>query len=84
MNFLKAKDYEKHAKVQDFMGLKLCEILKDLKISHFEKVFEFGCGRGELSKKLQNFITFNKYLKNMFGLALFIFLKNSWNVIGSC
>ncbi|EAH7712014.1 malonyl-[acyl-carrier protein] O-methyltransferase BioC, partial [Campylobacter jejuni] len=27
MNFLKAKDYEKHAKVQDFMGLKLCEIL---------------------------------------------------------
>ncbi|EIM2291512.1 malonyl-ACP O-methyltransferase, partial [Campylobacter jejuni] len=64
MNFLKAKDYEKHAKVQDFMGLKLCEILKDLKISHFEKVFEFGCGRGELSKKLQNFITFNKYLKN--------------------
>ncbi|EOJ0645860.1 malonyl-ACP O-methyltransferase BioC, partial [Campylobacter jejuni] len=62
--FLKAKDYEKHAKVQDFMGLKLCEILKDLKISHFEKVFEFGCGRGELSKKLQNFITFNEYLKN--------------------
>ncbi|EDP4711639.1 malonyl-ACP O-methyltransferase [Campylobacter jejuni] len=46
------------------MGLKLCEILKDLKISHFEKVFEFGCGRGELSKKLQNFITFNEYLKN--------------------
>ncbi|HEF3642777.1 TPA: malonyl-ACP O-methyltransferase BioC [Campylobacter jejuni] len=64
MNFLKAKDYEKHAKVQDFMGLKLCEILKDLKISHFEKVFEFGCGRGELSKKLQNCITFNEYLKN--------------------
>ncbi|EAK3274751.1 TPA: malonyl-ACP O-methyltransferase, partial [Campylobacter jejuni] len=32
--------------------------------SHFEKVFEFGCGRGELSKKLQNFITFNEYLKN--------------------
>ncbi len=64
MNFLKAKDYEKHAKVQDFMGLKLCEILKNLRISHFEKVFEFGCGRGELSKKLQNFITFNKYLKN--------------------
>ncbi|HEF2794936.1 TPA: malonyl-ACP O-methyltransferase, partial [Campylobacter jejuni] len=64
MNFLKAKDYEKHAKVQDFMGLKLCEILKDLKISHFEKVFEFGCGRGELSKKLQNFITFDEYLKN--------------------
>ncbi|EOH3564702.1 malonyl-ACP O-methyltransferase BioC, partial [Campylobacter jejuni] len=60
----KAKDYEKHAKVQDFMGLKLCEILKDLKISHFEKVFEFGCGRGELSKKLQNFITFDEYLKN--------------------
>ncbi|HIG0088617.1 TPA: malonyl-ACP O-methyltransferase BioC, partial [Campylobacter jejuni] len=58
------KDYEKHAKVQDFMGLKLCEILKDLKISHFEKVFEFGCGRGELSKKLQNFITFDEYLKN--------------------
>ncbi|EAJ4943699.1 malonyl-[acyl-carrier protein] O-methyltransferase BioC, partial [Campylobacter jejuni] len=28
MNFLKAKNYEKHAKVQDFMGLKLCEILK--------------------------------------------------------
>ncbi|EOH3564534.1 malonyl-ACP O-methyltransferase, partial [Campylobacter jejuni] len=47
-----------------FMGLKLCEILKDLKISHFEKVFEFGCGRGELSKKLQNFITFDEYLKN--------------------
>ncbi|HEC1889162.1 TPA: malonyl-ACP O-methyltransferase BioC [Campylobacter jejuni] len=64
MNFLKAKDYEKHAKVQDFMGLKLCEILKDLKISHFEKVFEFGCGRGELSKKLQNFIAFDEYLKN--------------------
>ncbi|EAI2110950.1 malonyl-[acyl-carrier protein] O-methyltransferase BioC [Campylobacter jejuni] len=64
MNFLKAKDYEKHAKVQDFMGLKLCEILKDLKISHFEKVFEFGCGRGELSKKLKNFITFDEYLKN--------------------
>lgn len=64
MNFLKAKDYEKHAKVQDFMGLKLCEILKDLKISHFERVFEFGCGRGELSKKLQNFITFDEYLKN--------------------
>ncbi|ECR1605260.1 malonyl-ACP O-methyltransferase BioC [Campylobacter jejuni] len=64
MNFLKAKNYEKHAKVQDFMGLKLCEILKDLKISHFEKVFEFGCGRGELSKKLQNFITFDEYLKN--------------------
>ncbi|EAK3673152.1 malonyl-ACP O-methyltransferase BioC [Campylobacter jejuni] len=64
MNFLKAKDYEKHAKVQDFMGLKLCEILKNLKISHFEKVFEFGCGRGELSKKLQNFITFDEYLKN--------------------
>ncbi|ECL9173437.1 malonyl-ACP O-methyltransferase BioC [Campylobacter jejuni] len=64
MNFLKAKDYEKHAKVQDFMGLKLCEILKDLKISHFEKVFEFGCGRSEFSKKLQNFITFNEYLKN--------------------
>ncbi|EFU2440382.1 malonyl-ACP O-methyltransferase, partial [Campylobacter jejuni] len=38
--------------------------LKDLKISHFEKVFEFGCGRGELSKKLQNFITFDEYLKN--------------------
>lgn len=64
MNFLKAKDYEEHAKVQDFMGLKLCEILKDLKISHFEKVFEFGCGRGELSKKLQNFITFDEYVKN--------------------
>ncbi|EOI8288646.1 malonyl-ACP O-methyltransferase BioC, partial [Campylobacter jejuni] len=61
---LKAKDYEKHAKVQDFMGLKLCEILKNLRISHFEKVFEFGCGRGELSKKLQNFITFDEYLKN--------------------
>ncbi|EOH3885005.1 malonyl-ACP O-methyltransferase BioC, partial [Campylobacter jejuni] len=60
----KAKDYEKHAKVQDFMGLKLCEILKNLRISHFEKVFEFGCGRGELSKKLQNFITFDEYLKN--------------------
>ncbi|EAI0005113.1 malonyl-ACP O-methyltransferase, partial [Campylobacter jejuni] len=29
-----------------------------------EKVFEFGCGRGELSKKLQNFITFDEYLKN--------------------
>ncbi|EOH6842247.1 malonyl-ACP O-methyltransferase BioC, partial [Campylobacter jejuni] len=57
-------DYEKHAKVQDFMGLKLCEILKNLRISHFEKVFEFGCGRGELSKKLQNFITFDEYLKN--------------------
>ncbi|EOD5145658.1 malonyl-ACP O-methyltransferase BioC, partial [Campylobacter jejuni] len=55
---------EKHAKVQDFMGLKLCEILKNLRISHFEKVFEFGCGRGELSKKLQNFITFDEYLKN--------------------
>ncbi len=26
--FLKAKDYQKHAKVQDLMGLKLCEILK--------------------------------------------------------
>ncbi|EAH9764956.1 methyltransferase domain-containing protein, partial [Campylobacter jejuni] len=64
MNFLKAKGYEKHAKVQDFMGLKLCEILKNLRISHFEKVFEFGCGRGELSKKLQNFITFDEYLKN--------------------
>ncbi|EDP3085837.1 malonyl-ACP O-methyltransferase BioC [Campylobacter jejuni] len=64
MNFLKAKDYQKHAKVQDFMGLKLCEILKNLRISHFEKVFEFGCGRGELSKKLQNFITFDEYLKN--------------------
>ncbi|EAI4553377.1 malonyl-ACP O-methyltransferase BioC [Campylobacter jejuni] len=64
MNFLKAKDYEKHAKVQDFMGLKLCEILKNLRISHFEKVFEFGCGRGELSKKLQNFITFDEYSKN--------------------
>lgn len=64
MNFLKAKDYEKHAKVQDFMGLKLCEILKNLRFSHFEKVFEFGCGRGELSKKLQNFITFDEYLKN--------------------
>ncbi|HEG2961612.1 TPA: malonyl-ACP O-methyltransferase BioC [Campylobacter jejuni] len=64
MNFLKAKDYEKHAKVQDFMGLKLCEILKNLRISHFEKVFEFGCGRDELSKKLQNFITFDEYLKN--------------------
>ncbi|EGK4412873.1 malonyl-ACP O-methyltransferase BioC [Campylobacter jejuni] len=64
MNFLKAKDYEKHAKVQDFMGLKLCEILKNLRISHFEKVFEFGCGRGELSKKLQNFITFDECLKN--------------------
>lgn len=64
MNFLKAKDYKKHAKVQDFMGLKLCEILKNLRISHFEKVFEFGCGRGELSKKLQNFITFDEYLKN--------------------
>ncbi|EOI5094983.1 malonyl-ACP O-methyltransferase BioC, partial [Campylobacter jejuni] len=64
LNFLKAKDYEKHAKVQDFMGLKLCEILKNLRISHFEKVFEFGCGRGELSKKLQNFITFDEYLKN--------------------
>ncbi|EAH5480113.1 methyltransferase domain-containing protein, partial [Campylobacter jejuni] len=25
---------------------------------------EFGCGRGELSKKLQNFITFDEYLKN--------------------
>ncbi|EAH9199770.1 malonyl-[acyl-carrier protein] O-methyltransferase BioC, partial [Campylobacter coli] len=23
MNFLKAKDYQKHAKVQDLMGLKL-------------------------------------------------------------
>ncbi len=64
MNFLKAKDYEKHAKVQDLMGLKLCEILKNLEISHFKKVFEFGCGRGEFSKKLQNFITFNEYLKN--------------------
>ncbi|EIX6849790.1 malonyl-ACP O-methyltransferase, partial [Campylobacter jejuni] len=50
--------------MQDFMGLKLCEILKNLRISHFEKVFEFGCGRGELSKKLQNFITFDEYLKN--------------------
>ncbi|EAH9811055.1 malonyl-ACP O-methyltransferase BioC [Campylobacter jejuni] len=64
MNFLKAKDYQKHAKVQDLMGLKLCEILKNLEISHFKKVFEFGCGRGELSKKLQNFITFDEYLKN--------------------
>ncbi|EOH2954203.1 malonyl-ACP O-methyltransferase BioC [Campylobacter jejuni] len=64
MNFLKAKDYEKHAKVQDFMGLKLCEILKNLRISHFEKVFEFGCGRGEFSDKLSKIITFDEYLKN--------------------
>lgn len=64
MNFLKALDYEKHAKVQNFMGLKLCEILKDLKIPHFEKVFEFGCGRGEFSKKLQKIIAFDEYLKN--------------------
>ncbi|EHZ5014896.1 malonyl-[acyl-carrier protein] O-methyltransferase BioC, partial [Campylobacter jejuni] len=52
MNFLKAKDYQKHAKVQDLMGLKLCEILKNLEISHFKKMFEFGCGRGEFSDKL--------------------------------
>lgn len=64
MNFLKARDYAKHAKVQDFMGLKLCEILKESKLTHFEKVFEFGCGRGEFSKKLQNFIIFDEYLKN--------------------
>ncbi|EAI4317353.1 malonyl-ACP O-methyltransferase BioC [Campylobacter coli] len=64
MNFLKAKDYQKHAKVQDLMGLKLCEILKNLEISHFKKVFEFGCGRGEFSDKLSKIITFDEYLKN--------------------
>ncbi|TEY04611.1 malonyl-ACP O-methyltransferase BioC [Campylobacter sp. US33a] len=64
MNFLKAKNYAKHAKAQDFMGLKLCEILRESKLTHFEKVFEFGCGRGEFSKKLEKIITFDEYLKN--------------------
>lgn len=64
MNFLKAKDYKKHAKVQNFMALKLCLELKKLKQKHFKRVFEFGCARGEFTKKLEKIISFDEYVKN--------------------
>ncbi|MBC5857988.1 methyltransferase domain-containing protein [Campylobacter jejuni] len=64
MNFLKAKDYKKHAKVQNFMALKLCLELKNLKQKHFKRVFEFGCARGEFSQELQKIISFDEYVKN--------------------
>ncbi|RQD68771.1 methyltransferase domain-containing protein [Campylobacter hepaticus] len=64
MNFLKAKDYQKHAKIQNLMALKLCLKLKHFKQKHFKKVFEFGCGRGEFTQKLEKIISFDEYLKN--------------------
>ena len=54
LNFLKAKDsYKFAAKVQDMMGKSLCELLKTHRLKEFERVFEFGCGTGEFSQKLQ-------------------------------
>lgn len=65
LNFLKAKDtYKTAAKVQDLMGRKLCELLKTYRLKEFERVFEFGCGMGEFSQKLQKNIVFKDYVRN--------------------
>ncbi|HDZ4999514.1 TPA: methyltransferase domain-containing protein [Campylobacter jejuni] len=64
MNFLKAKDYKKHAKVQNFMALRLCLELKNLKQRYFKRVFEFGCARGEFTQELEKIIAFDEYVKN--------------------
>lgn len=65
MNFLKAKEsYAKNALIQNFMGNKLCKKLKNLGLLDFERVFEFGCGQGELSQKLQRILRFKHYVSN--------------------
>ncbi len=65
MNFLKAKDsYKFAAKVQDMMGKSLCELLKIHRLKEFDRVFEFGCGTGEFSQKLQKNIIFKDYVRN--------------------
>ena len=65
MNFLKAKEsYAKNALIQNFMGNKLCKKLKNLGLLEFERVFEFGCGQGELSQKLQRILRFKHYVSN--------------------
>ncbi|EAL9780850.1 methyltransferase domain-containing protein [Campylobacter upsaliensis] len=65
LNFLKAKDsYKFAAKVQDMMGKSLCELLKIHCLKEFDRVFEFGCGTGEFSQKLQKNIIFKDYVRN--------------------
>ncbi|MBZ7941886.1 malonyl-ACP O-methyltransferase BioC [Campylobacter molothri] len=63
MNFLKAKSsYEKAAKVQNWMGNRLCEKIPANKF--FDQVFEFGCAQGEFTRKLKKKIIFKKYILN--------------------
>ncbi|MBZ7934188.1 MULTISPECIES: malonyl-ACP O-methyltransferase BioC [Campylobacter] len=63
MNFLKAKSsYEKAAKVQNWMGDRLCEKIPVNKF--FDQVFEFGCAQGEFTRKLKKKIIFKKYILN--------------------
>ncbi|TKX32556.1 methyltransferase domain-containing protein [Campylobacter aviculae] len=63
MNFLKAKSsYQKAAKVQDWMGDKLCEKIPTNEF--FDQVFEFGCAQGEFTQKLKKKIIFEKYILN--------------------
>ncbi|MBZ7958071.1 malonyl-ACP O-methyltransferase BioC [Campylobacter molothri] len=63
MNFLKAKSsYEKAAKVQNWMGDRLCEKIPANKF--FDQVFEFGCAQGEFTRKLKKKIIFKKYILN--------------------
>lgn len=65
LNFLKAKDsYKTAAKAQDIMGQRLCDMLENLHLKEFDRVFEFGCGMGEFSQKLQNTIYFKDYVRN--------------------
>lgn len=65
MNFLKAKkSYEEAALVQNLMGDLLCKLLKDTQKKRFDRVFEFGCGQGTFTRKLQKIITFKDYAKN--------------------
>ena len=65
MNFLKVKhSYKLAAKAQDIMGQRLCKMLENLHLKEFDRVFEFGCGMGEFSQKLQNVIHFKDYVRN--------------------
>ncbi|MBS4406159.1 methyltransferase domain-containing protein [Campylobacter vulpis] len=65
LNFLKVKStYKTAAKVQDLMGQRLCELLKTYRLKEFQRVFEFGCGTGEFSQKLQKNLIFKDYVRN--------------------
>ncbi|MDO4674204.1 methyltransferase domain-containing protein [Campylobacter sp.] len=65
MNFLKAKQsYSRAALVQNLMGNWLCKSLQNTGREEFERVFEFGCGQGEFTQKLQKIIRFKSYVKN--------------------